>query len=255
MKKITFTLLLMLSTCYTFAQPKVIAHRGYWKTDGSAQNSIAALIKADSIACYGSEFDVWLVNDDELVVAHGPYQGLQKIETSSSQTLTNLTLKNGEPLPTLKQYLENGQKLQTRLILELKAHSSPQRETKAVQQIIEMVNTMKLQNRVEYITFSLHATREFIRLAPEGTPVYYLNGDLTPQQLKEIGCAGPDYNYKVFQKNPEWIAECHKLGLKVNAWTVNNEKDMKQLIELGIDFITTDEPEKLQQLIKNDYTR
>ena len=30
---------------------QVIAHRGYWKTDGSAQNSIAALVKADSIKC------------------------------------------------------------------------------------------------------------------------------------------------------------------------------------------------------------
>ena len=41
---------------------KVIAHRGYWQTAGSAQNSIRALVKADSIGCYGSEFDVacWL---------------------------------------------------------------------------------------------------------------------------------------------------------------------------------------------------
>ena len=36
---------------------QVIAHRGFWKTDGSAQNSIAALVKADSINSYGSEFE------------------------------------------------------------------------------------------------------------------------------------------------------------------------------------------------------
>ena len=33
---------------------QVIAHRGYWKTEGSAQNSLKALEKADSIGCYGS---------------------------------------------------------------------------------------------------------------------------------------------------------------------------------------------------------
>lgn len=27
------------------AKPKVVAHRGYWKTEGSAQNSIRALVK------------------------------------------------------------------------------------------------------------------------------------------------------------------------------------------------------------------
>ena len=51
-------------------QTKVIAHRGFWKTSGSAQNSITALVKADSIHCYGSEFDVWITTDGQLVVNH-----------------------------------------------------------------------------------------------------------------------------------------------------------------------------------------
>ena len=33
--------------------------------------------------------------------------------------------------------------------------------------------------------------KEFIRLAPAGTPVYYLNGELSPKELKELGAAGP----------------------------------------------------------------
>ncbi len=36
-------------------QTKVIAHRGFWNTPGSAQNSLAALVKADSIGCYVEE--------------------------------------------------------------------------------------------------------------------------------------------------------------------------------------------------------
>ncbi len=34
---------------------QVIAHRGYWDTHGSAQNSLASLEKADEIGAYGSE--------------------------------------------------------------------------------------------------------------------------------------------------------------------------------------------------------
>ena len=45
-KKILLASALVLSTCGVMAQTQVIAHRGYWKTDGSAQNSIAALLKA-----------------------------------------------------------------------------------------------------------------------------------------------------------------------------------------------------------------
>lgn len=48
--------------------PHVIAHRGYWDTDGSAQNSIRSIVKADSIDCFGSEFDVWMTADGQFSV-------------------------------------------------------------------------------------------------------------------------------------------------------------------------------------------
>ena len=244
-------LALVISTASIQAQkPQVIAHRGYWKTAGSAQNSIASLLKADSINCYGSEFDVWLTKDNKLVVNHDPIFKFKSMEKSNAATLTSLKLSNEENLPTLEEYLKTALKGNTRLILELKAHNKPERETKAVKEIVAMVKKMGLEKRMEYITFSLHALKEFIRFAPTGTPVYYLNGELSPQELKELGCAGPDYHLSVFQKHPEWIKECHDLGMKVNVWTVNKADDMKWLINKNVDFITTNEPVMLKELLK-----
>lgn len=51
-------------------------------------------------------------------------------------------------------------------------------------------------------------------------------------------------------KHPEWIKECHDLGMKVNAWTVNEAKDMEWLISQGVDFITTNEPVVLEEILK-----
>ena len=250
MRKTLLTLLLIGSTITTLlAQPAVIAHRGYWDIDGSAQNSIAALVKADSIHCYGSEFDVWLAADGVLMVNHDPCFKCKRMEKSSSKKLSKLTLKNGETMPTLREYLEQAKKLNTRLILELKKHRKSARETKAVEGIIALVKELGLESRMEYISFSLHAVKELIRLAPQDTPVYYLDGDLSPSELKAIGCAGADYHLNVFRKHPEWIQELHQLGLKVNCWTVNNEKDMKWLMEQNVDFITTDKPVLLQEVI------
>ena len=229
---------------------QVIAHRGFWKTNGSAQNSIAALVKADSIGCYGSEFDVWLTADNQLVVNHdSTFKGVN-MQNSTAQQCTAVILDNGEQLPTLRQYLEKAGQLKTRLILELKSHKTTERETRAVESIVKMVEEMGLEDRMEYIAFSRHATKEFIRLAPKGTPVYYLEGDLSPKELKEWGCAGPDYHFSVFKKHPEWIKESHDLGMKVNAWTVNEAKDMKWLIGHGVDFITTNEPVELQEILQ-----
>ena len=231
------------------AQTKVIAHRGFWKTEGSAQNSITALLKADSIGCYGSEFDVWLTSDGELVVNHdSSFNGIH-MEKKSAEEITNLKLANDEHLPTLQQYFEAAQKTTIKLILELKRLNTPELETETVKKIIAMAKIYNLDNRIEYISFSQHATEEFIRLSPKGTPVYYLNGNLDPQQLKAMGCAGPDYNLKIFKQNPQWIVQCHELGLKVNVWTVNSIENMEWCIQHKIDFITTDEPIALQNLL------
>ena len=70
LKKLFFASALLFAACGTIQAQEVIAHRGFWTTDGSAQNSLAALVKADSIHCYGSEFDVWLTTDNQLVVNH-----------------------------------------------------------------------------------------------------------------------------------------------------------------------------------------
>lgn len=231
------------------AQPGVIAHRGYWKVAGSAQNSIAALVKADSIGCYGSEFDVRLTADNQLIVNHDPQYKCKKIENNNAADLVSLKLSNGEPLPTLEAYLHKAQQLpDIHLILELKPHNTPERETEAVKLILEMVDRFHLINRIDFISFSLHAIKEFIRLSP-GSRVYYLNGDLSPQELKKIGCTGMDYSLRILKKHPQWINEARQLGLKTNAWTINKETDMKWLIEEGVDFITTDHPLLLQRIL------
>ena len=77
MKRLIFAMIAAATIATAAAQPKVIAHRGFWDAPGSAQNSIRALVKADSIGCWGSEFDVWMTADDKLVVNHdASFKGL-----------------------------------------------------------------------------------------------------------------------------------------------------------------------------------
>ena len=70
MKRIFFLFVELLCVFSVFAQVKVVAHRGYWDVDGSAQNSIRALEMAAEIGCYGSEFDVNITSDGVVVVNH-----------------------------------------------------------------------------------------------------------------------------------------------------------------------------------------
>lgn len=251
MKHLIFATIAAATIATAAAQPKVIAHRGFWDAPGSAQNSIRALAKADSIGCWGSEFDVWMTADEKLVVNHdASFKGLT-IETARAADVTAMTLSNGEHLPLLDDYLKAfAERPGIKVVCELKVHTDKRREAKAVKKVLKLMKRHKLTDRAVYITFSPEATREFVKRAPKGTEVYYLNGNWTPQQLKDEGCAGLDYSLAVMKKHPEWIEQCHNLGLKVNIWTVNRRDDLQWCIDHGADFITTNDPLLLQQMIK-----
>ena len=63
--------------------------------------------------------------------------------------------------------------------------------------------------------------------------------------MKKDGIKGADYHFSVFQKYPEWIQSAKKNKIDLNAWTVNDEKNMNWLLQNDFDFITTNEPELL----------
>lgn len=230
------------------AQTQVIAHRGFWKTEGSAQNSIAALEKAAEERLYGSEFDVQVTLDGKLIVNHdAKFQGFVIAETPFKE-LKKIKLKNGEKLPTLKKYLKAGKKQDIQLILEIKSHKNKEVEDKMAADIVKMVKKMGLQKQVEYIAFSLNICEQLAKLTPE-SEIAYLNGNLSPAELKKKGINGIDYNQKVLEKHPEWVEEAHRLGMKVNVWTVNKEDMMRKFIDMKVDYITTDYPLETQKLL------
>jgi len=253
LKSFLFAGMLMLGVAGLNAQ-QIIAHRGFWKTDGSAQNSIAALMKADSIRVFGSEVDVWLSSDGVPVVNHDAGVTLNGakliIEDTPLATLRNVKLANGETLPTLEEYLDAfAQCEHVKLIIELKMHKAKERENLLAKQVIDMVQQRGLQERVEYISFGINFVQQVRKLDPQA-PVYYLNGDLSPQVLASMGLNGLDYHYNVLYKHPEWVKKAHELGQKVNVWTVNRPEDIQKVIDLKVDFITTDEPLLVREILR-----
>ncbi len=253
-KRLILSMLLTAFLCGSsaFSQTKVIAHRGYWDCEGSAQNSITALNKAHEVGAYGSEFDVSITADGIPVVNHDDsIQGFC-IETSLYEDIKDLKLKNGETLPTLEDYLIQGkQNKGTQLILEIKPHKRVVNEDRAVTAILALVQKYQLEDQVEYISFSMNICKELIRRAP-AAQVAYLRGEVSPADLKVLGFTGLDYHYKVFEKNPTWIQEAKNAGLTVNVWTVDDPVVMQSMIEQNVDFITTDKPEQLKEIVKKN---
>lgn len=242
--------MLILWTCAVRgqAQTQVIAHRGFWKSEGSAQNSIMALEKAAEADLYGTEFDVLMTLDGRMVVNHDNSIGGMVIAEMPFKKLKNLTIKNGEKLPTLKKYLKKGKKLDIQLILEAKPLPTKEMEDCAIAAIVKMVKRMGMEKQVEYISFSLNMCEQLVKWTPQ-SDIAYLSGDIAPAELKRMGVNGIDYHRNVIiDYHPEWVEEAHLLGMKVNVWTVNDVEDMLKLIEMKVDYLTTDLPLNAKEL-------
>lgn len=256
---ITFPLILLsmafLLSCQEnpqFNENKVVAHRGAWKQSNNPQNSISSLKEAIRLGCEGSEFDVWMTQDGVLVANHDPnFLGIP-IETSTYEELLQKKLPNGENIPTVEEYLKEGLKQNTtKLVFEIKTSGvSKERSLELAGKSVQLVKELQAEKWVDYIAFDYDICLKVMELDPSAN-VAYLNGDKTPEALKEAGFFGLDYNINVMRKNPQWIKEAHDLGLTVNVWTVNKEEDMKWLLEEDVAFISTDEPELLFEIINS----
>ena len=237
----------------------IVAHRGFWNCEeaGYARNSVAALKCAQDNHFWGSEFDVNMTADSVLIVFHDSFIDGKRIEDYPYSEFADFKLANGECIPTIDQYLEQGRKdPRTTLVYELKPHSSPEVEDLFIELTISKLKEYKLlkPRRVIFISFSYHICKRLAELLPEFT-VQYLNGDKAPEAVYEDGINGIDYYFSIFQTHPEWRAQASELGMSTNAWTVNHEKDMRSMIDMQVMYITTDNPLQLREVLRKSEHR
>lgn len=232
----------------------IVAHRGFWNcaAAGFAQNSIASFREAQEHGFWGSECDIHLTSDDVILVHHdGDIRG-RSIQKNPYVTFENHRLNNGEPVPTLDDYLAQAEEsAKTVLIIELKPHYAQDREDKLIELTLAAVKAHGLYDpsRVGFISFSKHICDVLAARCPEFIN-QYLEGDISPEDLAKDGINGFDYEQNVLLKDQRaYVQRAHKIGMSTNSWTVNSAENMQDLIGQGIDAITTNEPLLLRELL------
>lgn len=231
----------------------VVAHRGFWKCDaaGHSENSIASLREAQNHGFWGSEFDVQLTSDDVIIVNHDDTIDGKLIWDHPYSAFASHRLPNGEKVSTLDEYLTQGEKSRkTKLILEFKEQKNEARENLMVDKAFAMLKAHNLYDpkRVVFISFSLNICKKVAAEAPEFVN-QYLNGELSPTELKKLGINGMDYAKKVLNQHPDYVGLCQYNGMSSNVWTVNSDKEINTFIDMGVGAITTNEPLRVRELL------
>ncbi len=232
--------LMMLLSCSTSKHSKIIAHRGYWNTQGSHENSLSSLKNAMALRVYGSECDVRQTADGVLVLFHNARLDDGRLVSKLNYSdLADYRLPNGEKVPTFDAALQLMKSAPKgfKLIIEIKEAD--------VADIVTAVEKYGLQKKVEYIAFGRQHCLDLIAMN-KNLKVSFLAGNKksawAPKELKDKGFYGLDYSASLLKECPEWVAEAHKLGLDVNVWTVNKAEDIDAFFKLGVDKVTTDIP-------------
>ena len=240
----------------------IVAHRGFYKFEGSAENSISSMQNSLDHDFYGTEFDVQVTIDDNAIVFHDTKVNDIIISEVPFEIVTGFDaykLKNGETIPMLKDYLsacvealemQRPRGIQTKLFCEIKPCSRPERSARAVEYVVELFTSYGLIDNVQFLSFDFGICKKLIKIVPNKGHVFYLGGQYPPKTLYSMGIFGIDYEFKLLLEHPEWVKEAHELNMTVGCWTVNDKDTAIEISRLGVDFITTDLPLDVQSWLE-----
>ncbi len=106
---------------------------------------------------------------------------------------------------------------------------------------------------VRVMSFSPTALRRVRLLAPD-LPTVHLVRQILPRSRSRSRSAPPagsavGPSLALLRQDPGLVARLHRAGLQVHVWVVNDPRDMRFALSLGVDAIITDETEVLMRLL------
>jgi glycerophosphoryl diester phosphodiesterase len=243
-----------------FTRPAVFAHRG--ASAFAPENTLAAFRLALAPGADGVELDAMLCGSGEIVVIHDDTVDRTSGERGLVRQMKLAQLKSldagsffapsfaGEPIPTLDEvFAEIGSRAV--INVELKNYETP---TDALpDKVVDLVIRHGLQDRIIFSSFHPFNLIRVRRRLPQ-TPAAILTLPGKPGRLLR-GWLGrmlaPKYIHPYYSDvSAENMAREHRLGRRVNAWTVNEESEMMRLINIGIDGIITDNPSLARRVLE-----
>lgn len=236
----------------------ICGHRG--ASGYAPENTLEAFQLAVDLGADAVELDVQLTRDGQLLVAHD--ETIDRVSNGTgpiaAQTLTALKKYDfnrvhpeyeGAKAPTLNEVFELLKPTRLMINVELKNSINPYPGME--ERCLELAAKMGMEERIIYSSFnhySLLRVKEIDNKAVCGL----LFSDILVRPWKyalEVGVEAlhPHFGQTIYLE--DFCRKAHEAGLAVNVWTVNFERDMKRVIELGCDMMITNYPDRAKALL------
>lgn len=223
---------------------RMVAHRGLSGLE--RENTNAAFVAAGQRSYWGIETDIHRTADGQFVVFHDDTtarltQENWIVEEKTLAQLKSLILRDMDgrlrsdlTLPTLDEYIRICKKYGKVAVLELKNHM----ECEDIRKVIAIIGEEAYLQQTVFISFDLENMLCIRRLLPEQA-AQYLVSEIT-DDLYDI-LVDNRLDLDIYHKglNGEFVARLHEAGRVVNVWTVDTPEDAARVLDMGVDFITS----------------
>jgi glycerophosphoryl diester phosphodiesterase len=244
--------------------PDNVAHRG--ASVRHPENTLASFRAAVEAGAGGLELDVHLTRDGHPVIMHDARvdrttDGLGAVSGMTLAEVRRLDAggsgRSDERVPTLRQVLAAFPG--THFNIDIKDRRLPGAE--AV--VLGVLREAGATERVLVASAGYGILRRFRKLDGGGWDtgasrleigVFYGLSSLRLERLLRPAYAALQVpvNYGSLRiVTPRFIRAAHSRGVRVDVWTINDPGQMRELLDLGVDSVMTDEPETLAKVLES----
>jgi glycerophosphoryl diester phosphodiesterase len=244
----------------------VAAHRG-----GAAlwpENSLLAFREALALGVDVVELDLHLTADGEVVAIHDPTldrtstgRGRVRDQRLADVAAARLKARDGsisdERVPTFAQVLDVVAPTSVELALEIKVDADRQRYGGIEEKVLTLLRARGLLARATIQAFQPDTIRRVRELEPGvRTMLLVARGDVERDRARPaeavgraraLGATDVGMNHRLI--DAEVIAAARGAGVRLAAWTVNEEADIQRMIALGVDMVMSDRPDLVKRLV------
>ena len=247
-------------------RPRLAAHRGgagLWP-----ENSLTAFRGAIALGVDALEFDVHLTADGEPVVihdatldrtttGHGPVRSLTLERLQAVRLLDRAGAPSAETVPTLAQVLELARPTAVAVLPEIKLDLTRAPYPHVEQRVVALLRAHGLLPRASVQSFDDDVLKRVRALEPAVRTMLLVNrvrmttyasspADAVRWAV-DVGAADLGLDFRLI--DAPLLAAARAAGVRVAAWTVNADDDLRRMARLGVDLVMSDRPDRARQLL------
>ncbi len=235
---------------------EITAHRGGAKF--APENTLAAIQYSIDTKSDYAEIDVQETKDGEIILLHDnwlgrttglkkyvwdtTYEEIQELDAGSSFS----SRFAGEKIPTLRECIQASHG-KLRLNIEIKSNGH---NDDIVEKVVAIIQEENFISNCVITSMNYSMLKEVKELCPELTTGYTLR--MVYGSVEDMSAAD-FYSVKYTYVSRRLVLKVHEMGKQICAWTTNTRTSIRQMIDVGVDNVITDNPELVRKELLGEY--